>query len=1059
MSGDNGWFEQNCDPSAPTGPVEPVASGGGPVNKTPTGEPVAKTVNSVIENLIGQCYPSQAPQSIRNFVPAADPAANKVAPIDVDLGFLFEWMESVGMPLPLNSPSKIKFVNPDPADPSSGDLCLNRTDGGPVDCTRRYDYEQCIKDHIDCIFRPYAGGAWKPPQADCDTYVPKKHFGYTKKICVENCVAERIPIYEHVGASDYSYTTTSGTPGGYDNTRVAFYGLKQKEVRNSIPVYVSYSAQDTDTFLTTSPKAEKATMDSGNYGSRNTVLFYSFTESSDAVAALTDGEQAAPLYRYYNPNRKDHRYTLTPIGGPLLIPYLEKGYYKLTDKVDADLKIKFNSKKGSAAYENAFGYYYTDSNNNPVFGRVVFPNATDASGKKSYTIPSSEVNQYAPCRLGFFLVPDGNRKNSLSIGQSVSFSDTGNGWRSNLSSDQSNYTFFSERRLNINKKRFSRWTSTWWQWWEDLIDGDDDYDDVKISFRLGYANSNWYFEGIQCYVFTDLKAPVYRDLNYSEGCEDSLMLNTFKDAYIMRHGCGGVDEWDDNGAAGCSACTGEYSSKNNVTQTITMTTSGNVSLRSHGGITGGFGECTVFTYRLLKNGSEIFSDTVTISEWREIGYLLHSFNVTEGDDLTFQIVNVTNGHFNGFASPAFAIWNEDAQKIYMDWIVNISTTSQSLEEIESGFVSPAAVAKCGIPAQISMYDLENIGNDTVAWNSGGPTNNYLVVDPRPDYIDGSKKTTDSSLGIMMREVGGDRGFTISIQYESISGGRMRFKILGVLDTGNGGFRSNQLERVFLGKSKSSGEKFFLGIRIDSINGAECPSTGAVRGMRFGATREDADQGNFGVPDPALLLVGGSPTSNYYDSAINELAEVLFTRELKDNSSSVSDLYNEPVTFVQYLTRKLGANEDVNFYQDVIVPDGGNAFKVRLKGRVYIKDAYDLADSGSESKAGYNIRWTVDSVVSAGTGYSDDQEYTYTWPDPNVVDNNGSNNESPYYPDNRNLPKKIKIKNFHLGIITRSAKWAIYQKSHDKSSTIWYSNASRGKSQQFRQYRIIIEDAQ
>lgn len=1058
MSGDNGWFEQNCDPSEPTGAAEPVASGGGAVNKTSTGEPAQKTVNSVIENLIGQCYPSQAPQSIRNFVPAADPAANKVSPIDVDLGFLFDWMQSVGMPLPLNSPSKIRFTNPDPADPTSGDLCLNGPDGGLVDCSKNYDYEQCIKDHIDCIFKPYAGGTWKPPQADCDTYVPKKQFGYTKKICVENCVATRVPIYEHVSSTDYAYTLTSATPAGYADTRIAFYGLENQEVRNSVPVYVSYSAQDTDTFLTTQPNAEKATMDAGNYGSRNTVMFYAFNESSDAVGALVDAEQAAPLYRYYNPNRKDHRYTLSPIGGPLLVPVLDKGYYRLTDKVESGLKIKFNSKKGSAGYENAFGYYLTDSNKNPVYGQVIFKNATDASGKRSYTIPAATINQYAPCRLGFFLVPDGNRKNSLSVGQSVTFTDTGNGWKSNLASAESNYTFFSEKRLNVNKKRFTRWTSTWWQWWEDLISGDDDYDDVKISFRLGYENSNWYFEGVQCYVFTDLKAPVYRDLNYSDGCDGSVAVNTFKDAFIMRHGCGGVDEWDDNGASGCSACDGEYSTKNNITQTIGITKSGNLSLRSHGGITGGFGECTQFTYKLLKNGSQIFTDSVTVSEWREIGYLLHSFSVVEGDDITFQIVSVDNGHYNGTCSPAFAIWNEDSQAIEMNWTVNITTTSQSLEEIEAGYVSAAAVAKCGIPGQISLYDLDNSSNSTVAWN-GSVTNNYLTVDPRPTYVDGSKKTDDNSLGIMMREVGGDKGFTVSIQYESISGGRMRFKVLGVLDTGNGGFRSNQLERVFLGKNKTNGKKWFLGVRIDSINGSECPSSGAVVGMSFGASTEDAEQGNFGVPDPALMLVSSANTGAYYDSAVNELAEVLFTDKLKDNSSSVSDLYNEPVTFVQYLTRKLGANEDVNFYHDVIIPDGGNAFKVRMKGTVYIKEAYDLVEGVNESKAGYNIRWRIDSVVSAGTGYSDDQEYTYTWPDPNVIDNNGSNIESPYYPDNRNLPKKIKIKNFHLGILTRSAKWAIYQKSHDKTSTIWYSNASRAKTSQFRDYRIIIEDAQ
>lgn len=1060
MAGDNGWFEQNCDPS-PDGPVsEPVVSGGGPVNKTISGQPVSKTVNSVIENLIGQCYPSQAPQSIRNFVPQQAPDANKVTPVDVDLGFMFEWMQSVGIEPP-QAPSIIRFTNPDPSDPTSGDLCLNSPDGTPVDCSRKYPFEQCIKDHIDCIFRPYAAGTWKPPQADCDTYVPERQFGYSNRICVENCVPERVAIYEHVKSdgSDHSYTLDSATPSGYQDTRLVFYGLKQQEVKGAEPIYVSYSSSTTDTMLTADPKAEKATMDAAGMGSRNTVMFYAFRDSSAAVAALTDGEQAYPVYRYYNPNTQDHRYTLTPIGGPPLEPVLNKGYYKLGEKVSSDLKIKFNSRKGSAAYENAFGYYFTDANNNPVFGRVIIKNATDASGKQSYTIPASEVNQYAPCRLGFFMVPDGNRSNSLTKGQAVSFSDTGNGWRSNLNSAQSNYTFFSEKRLNVNKKQFTSWTSRWWQWWEDLINGDDDYDDVKISYRLNYAGSNWYYEGIACYVFTELKAPVYRDLTAKDGCDKSLMLNTFKDVFITRHGCGGVDQWDDSGAAGCATCSGEYGRKQNVAQNITISTSGTLSLRSHGGMTGGFGGCTEFSYRLLKNGSAIFTDTVTVSDWREIGYPLHTFSVQEGDDLTFQVLSVTKGHYSGHATPSFSLWNEDSKKIYMDWTVNISTHSETLSEIESG-VPVAAVERCGLPQQISLYDMDNISNSTIGWTlSGGVTNNNLTTNTRPTYIDGTKKVTDDSYGIMVREVGGESGLTISVQYQAISNGRMRYTLLGVLDRGDGGFRSGQLDRIFLGKNKTNGRKWHLGVRIDSINGAECPSNGAVQGMSFGVTREDAEQGNFGLPAPALLLATQSITGAYYDSAVNELVEVLFTDKLKDTSSAVSDLYNQPVTFVQYLGRKLGAGEPVYFYHDVILPDGGTAFKVRLRGSVFIKDAYDLIDSVNESKAGYNIRWTVDSVISFGTGYADGQTFVYTWPDPNVVDNEGNNVESPYYPDNRILPKKIKITNFHQGILTRSGKWAIYQSSHDKSSTIWYSNASRGKTQQFRDYRIIIEDAQ
>ena len=52
MSGDNGWFQQNCDPNDdPNAGQQEVPSGGGPVNTGADGTtPAEKTVNQVIEN-------------------------------------------------------------------------------------------------------------------------------------------------------------------------------------------------------------------------------------------------------------------------------------------------------------------------------------------------------------------------------------------------------------------------------------------------------------------------------------------------------------------------------------------------------------------------------------------------------------------------------------------------------------------------------------------------------------------------------------------------------------------------------------------------------------------------------------------------------------------------------------------------------------------------------------------------------------------------------------------------------------------------------------------------
>ena len=71
MSGNNAWFEQNCDPDDVVEEQEAVASGGGNIG-SPSGGPAPNTVTSVLENLIGQCYGELTPVS-PNFPGDGDP--------------------------------------------------------------------------------------------------------------------------------------------------------------------------------------------------------------------------------------------------------------------------------------------------------------------------------------------------------------------------------------------------------------------------------------------------------------------------------------------------------------------------------------------------------------------------------------------------------------------------------------------------------------------------------------------------------------------------------------------------------------------------------------------------------------------------------------------------------------------------------------------------------------------------------------------------------------------------------------------------------------------------
>ena len=62
-------------------------------------------------------------------------------------------------------------------------------------------FKKCVRNALDCLFRPYLGGMWQPPKADCSAYWPNGWSGNQTEVCVENCYPDRIPIYESYDAS------------------------------------------------------------------------------------------------------------------------------------------------------------------------------------------------------------------------------------------------------------------------------------------------------------------------------------------------------------------------------------------------------------------------------------------------------------------------------------------------------------------------------------------------------------------------------------------------------------------------------------------------------------------------------------------------------------------------------------------------------------------------------------------------------------------------------------------------------------------------------------------
>ena len=136
-----------------------------------------------------------------------------------------------------------------------------------------------------------------------------------------------------------------------------------------------------------------------------------------------------------------------------------------------------------------------------------------------YKIPISVLEQYPNQEIVFFLVPNGGN-NGLTDGQTITFTANSGGYK-NSASSQSDWVFFSNRTMNPDDVSKVRFNSENWQWWEDLLNGDDDYDDFKVYYEMMQPGSDYKYEGIEAYVFgEDMPDPVKIPVIVKEKCTD-----------------------------------------------------------------------------------------------------------------------------------------------------------------------------------------------------------------------------------------------------------------------------------------------------------------------------------------------------------------------------------------------------------------------------------------------------------------------------------------------------------------------------------------------------------
>jgi len=155
----------------------------------------------------------------------------------------------------------------------------------------------------------------------------------------------------------------------------------------------------------------------------------------------------------------------------------------------------------NAGYNNSFGYYRAADDGDPVDGRIIWNNLNSTPDGAAYSIRLNNVDVED---VGFFLVPNGDRKNAgldLDQGDKVRFRLEDGEWVAQTKVDgqwttldgQSSNAYFSDDVLNPDGIAHMQTGTDGVQGWEDLRGGGDrDYNDAEVR-----ANVSWEVRGFE----------------------------------------------------------------------------------------------------------------------------------------------------------------------------------------------------------------------------------------------------------------------------------------------------------------------------------------------------------------------------------------------------------------------------------------------------------------------------------------------------------------------------------------------------------------------------------
>ena len=139
---------------------------------------------------------------------------------------------------------------------------------------------------------------------------------------------------------------------------------------------------------------------------------------------------------------------------------------------------------GDAGYNNTYGFYIKGEDGEPVSGEIIWANVKNNSSEEI----TVEVTD--PSDIGFFIIPDGADLNDLNNGDAITFEQDGEGnWQVLLDGEpltgQGTNVLFDNADLNPgNAEAVEDNAATGNQNWEDIIGGDNDFNDVNINVSI-----------------------------------------------------------------------------------------------------------------------------------------------------------------------------------------------------------------------------------------------------------------------------------------------------------------------------------------------------------------------------------------------------------------------------------------------------------------------------------------------------------------------------------------------------------------------------------------------